>query len=408
MSSDTFRRKVEELLGLADVQINGPRPWDIRVYNDDFYHDVLCRASLGLGESYMEGWWDSSELDQFFFRVLRAELDCHVKKGAEYFCILRSVLFNLQKPSRAFHIARHHYDIGNGLYQAMLDGRLIYSCGCWENASTLDEAQEAKLNMIFRKLALEPGMKVLDIGCGWGGAAKYAAERYGVEVVGITVSREQAAYAEETCRGLPIQIRLQDYRDVQGRFDRIFSIGMFEHVGFKNYVTYMQKVRECLKDNGLFLLHTIGSNRSVYTIDPWIERYIFPNSMLPSAKQICSAIEDLFVMEDLHNIGSNYDATLMHWYRNFDAHWQTLKTSYDERFHRMWKYYLLSSAGSFRARRNQVWQIVLSPKGVPGGYMPPRWGINARSADEAGKQRLPSTTSKGRGQYPPAHPKQIA
>lgn len=389
MSRDTFRQKAEELLALADVRINGSRPWDIQIHNDDFYPEVLCRASLGLGESYMERWWDCPELDQFFFRVLRAGLESHVKKGVEYFCLLRSVLFNLQKPSRAFQIGRHHYDIGNGLYQAMLDRRMIYSCGYWENATTLDEAQEAKLDMIFSKLDLNPGMTVLDIGCGWGGAAKYAAERYGVKVVGITVSKEQADYAEKSCRGLPIRIHLQDYRNLQGKFDRIFSIGMFEHVGYKNYATYMLKVRECLADDGLFLLHTIGGNRSGYTIDPWIDRYIFPNSMLPSAKQICSAIEDYFVLEDFHNIGSNYDPTLMHWYRNVTAHWESLKNSYDERFYRMWEYYLLSCAGSFRARRNQVWQIVLSPKGVMGGYRPARWHKFASSPYEAETRTVP-------------------
>lgn len=389
MSRDTFRQKADELLALADVRINGSRPWDIQVRNDDFYPEVLCRASLGLGESYMDGWWDCPELDQFFFRVLRAGLESHVKKGAEYFCILRSVLFNLQKPSRAFQIGRHHYDIGNGPYRAMLDRRMIYSCGYWENATTLDEAQEAKLDMIFSKLDLSPGMKILDIGCGWGGAAQYAAERYGVKVVGITVSGEQAAYAKEACKSLPIRIRLQDYRDLQGKFDRIFSIGMFEHVGYKNYGIYMQKVRECLADDGLFLLHTIGGNRSGYTIDPWIERYIFPNSMLPSAKQICAAIEEYFVLEDFHNIGGNYDPTFMHWYRNFAANWESLKNSYDERFHRMWTYYLLSCAGSFRARRNQVWQIVLSPKGVMGGYRPLRWNKFASSLYEAGSRAVP-------------------
>lgn len=396
MSRDTFRHKAEELLAIADVRINGSRPWDIQVHNDGFYPEVLCRASLGLGESYMDGWWDCPELDQFFFRVLRAGLDSHVKKGAEYFCLMRSVLFNLQKPSRAFQVGRHHYDIGNGLYRAMLDRRLIYSCGCWDNAATLDEAQEAKLDMIFSKLGLSPGMKVLDIGCGWGGPAKYAAERYGVEVVGITVSKEQAAFAEEECRGLPIRIYLQDYRDLQGRFDRIFSIGMFEHVGYKNYPTYMQKIRECLTDDGLFLLHTIGGNRSGYTIDPWIERYIFPNSMLPSAKQICSAIEGYFVLEDFHNIGSNYDPTLMHWYRNFAAHWDSLKNSFDERFYRMWKYYLLSCAGSFRARRNQVWQIVLSPKGVMGGYRPSRWNQFTASPYEGGSRDVPELEAEKR------------
>jgi cyclopropane-fatty-acyl-phospholipid synthase len=255
----------------------------------------------------------------------------------------------------------------------MLDKRMIYSCGYWDTASTLDEAQEAKLDLVCRKLNLQPGMRVLDIGCGWGGTAKFAAEQYEVEVVGITVSEQQAKFGKELCRGLPLDIRLQDYRNITGTFDRVLSIGMFEHVGYKNYTTFMHKVRRLLKDKGLFLLQTIGGNKSVTKNDPWIERYIFPNSMLPSAKQICSAIEGVFVLEDWHSFGAHYDKTLMHWFRNFHEGWDTLKEYYDEQFYRMWKYYLLSCAGSFRASSNQLWQLVLSPKGVLGGYRTPRY-----------------------------------
>lgn len=254
----------------------------------------------------------------------------------------------------------------------MLDKRMIYSCGYWESASTLDDAQKAKLDLVCRKLDLRPGMRILDIGCGWGGTAQYAAERYKVDVVGITVSQKQATFGKELCHGLPIDIRLQDYRDVEGSFDRILSIGMFEHVGCKNYRTFMRKVRGLLKDNGLFLLQTIGGNKSVTKTDPWIGRYIFPNSMLPSARQICSAIEGIFVLEDWHSFGGDYDRTLMQWFRNFDEGWDRLRKCYDDRFYRMWKYYLLSCAGSFRARSNQLWQLVLSPKGVFGGYRTPR------------------------------------
>jgi cyclopropane-fatty-acyl-phospholipid synthase len=369
---DNSYHKVERLLSFPDVEIGRARPWAIQVHNERLYERILAEGSLGLGESYMDGWWDCARLDEFFHRILRVKLDTKVKPWTECFGVLKAKLFNLQKPSRSFRVGQHHYDISNDLYRRMLGERLIYSCGYWGNASTLDEAQEAKLALVCRKLDLRPGMRVLDIGCGWGGAAKFVAERYQVEVLGITVSEEQARFGKELCQGLPVEIRLQDYRSLKGAFDRILSLGMFEHVGYKNYVTFMGVVNRCLKSDGLCLLHTIGGNRSVASTDPWIERYIFPNSMLPSARQICAAIEGLFVLEDWHNFGADYDKTLMHWFRNFHENWEALKKDYDERFYRMWKYYLLSCAGSFRARRNQLWQIVLSPKGVPDGYRAPR------------------------------------
>ncbi|MCK4486941.1 MAG: cyclopropane fatty acyl phospholipid synthase [Desulfobacterales bacterium] len=385
MSRDTFRHKVEQLLALADVEIGGKRPWDIQVHNDRFYARVLAEGSLALGQSYVDGGWDCSRLDEFFCRILRTQLDTMVKPRTWYFDALKARLFNHRKPSRAYQIGQHHYDIGNNLYRLILDKRLIYSCGYWETASTLDEAQEAKLNLVCRKLDLQPGMRVLDIGCGWGGTAKFAAERYQVEVVGITVSEQQAKFGKELCRGLSVDIRLQDYRNIEETFDRILSIGMFEHVGYKNYTTFMRIARNCLKDEGLFLLHTIGGNRSVTRNDPWIERYIFPNSMLPSAKHVSSAIEGIFVLEDWHSFGPDYDKTLMQWFRNFHENWDILKEYYDERFYRMWKYYLLSCAGSFRARINQLWQLVLSPKGVLGGYRTPRDAMKQKNHKEVSR-----------------------
>jgi cyclopropane-fatty-acyl-phospholipid synthase len=364
--------RVRALLALADVQIDGDRPWDIRVHDDRLYARVLAEGSLGVGESYMDGWWDCERLDEFFTRVLAADLDRNISPWRDALPVLRAKLVNLQKPSRAFQIGRHHYDIGNDLFCRMLDRRMIYSCGYWKDADTLDRAQEAKLDLVCRKLGLEPGMRVLDIGCGWGGTAQFAAERYGVSVLGITVSGEQARYGQNLCRGLDVEIRLQDYRAVHGTFDRILSIGMFEHVGHKNYGTFMRVVRSLLADDGLFLLHTIGSTRSVTKHDPWSERYIFPNSMLPSVARIAAAAEDRFVIEDWHSFGTDYDTTLMHWHRNVEARWPELQDRYGERFHRMWRYFLLSSAGGFRARKTQLWQVVLSPRGVPGGYRAPR------------------------------------
>lgn len=362
------RHKLEALLAPADVKVGGDRPWDIQVYNDEFCARVLSEGSMGLGESYMDGWWDCAKLDDFFYRILRAGLHDKIKPWIEVFRALKGRLANLQRPSRAYQIGQHHYDMGNTLFKCMLDRRLIYSCGYWENATSLDEAQETKLDLVCQKLRLQPGMRVLDIGCGWGGTAKFIAEKYQAEVVGITVSEEQTRFGKELCRGYAVDIRLQDYRSLRGKFDRVLSIGMFEHVGHKNYVSFMHKVKTCLKDDGLFLLHTIGGNRSVFHVDPWIQRYIFPNYMLPSSRQICSAIEGLFVFEDWHNFGADYDKTLMQWFRNFDTNWNILKNQYDDRFYRMWKYYLLSCAGASRARTHQLWQIVLSPGGVPGGY----------------------------------------
>jgi cyclopropane-fatty-acyl-phospholipid synthase len=244
----------------------------------------------------------------------------------------------------------------------------VYSCGYWKDATSLDEAQEAKLDLVCSKLGLRPGMRVLDIGCGWGEALKFAAERYGVSGVGITVSQEQAEYARRLCHGLPIEIRVQDYRDVDERFDRSWSIGMFEHVGVKNYRRYFDVVRRCLTDDGLSLLHTIGGEESTNHTDPWIAKYIFPNSMIPSAAQIAQYSEGLFVIEDWHNFGADYEKTLLAWRDNFELAWPTLQARYGERFRRMWEFYLCAAAATFRARRDQLWQVVLSPHGVPGGY----------------------------------------
>lgn len=372
MSKHRLKDKVQRLFSLAQVDINGDHAWDIQVHNEDFYQRMLRQGSLGLGESYMDGWWDARELDQLFYKILSAELDKKVKLDLRLLWhVLKPRVFNLQKQSRAFLVGEQHYDRGNDLYKCMLDRRMTYSSGWWEGASDLDEAQEAKLKLVCMKIGLRAGMKVLDIGCGWGSFAKYAAQEFGAEVVGITVSQQQVELGRQLCAGLPVEIRLQDYRDLEGRFDHVVSLGMFEHVGYRNYRTYMEVVHRSLKDDGVFLLQTIGRNSSGATIDPWMAKYLFPNSMLPSVKQVAAASEGLFVMEDWQNFGTHYDRTLMAWLENFDANWHKLASRYDERFCRMWKYYLCASAGAFRARRNQLWQIVFSKSGLPGGYRSP-------------------------------------
>lgn len=367
-----FQKRVEKLFALADIAVNGTRPWDISVRNRNLFRRLLAHGSLGLGESYMDGWWDCGHIDQLVCRLFGAGIDRRVKIPAMMLAALRARLMNRQSTGRAFEIGRRHYDIGRDLYAAMLDSRMLYSCGFWKDAQTLDEAQENKLELICRKLRLEKGVRLLDIGCGWGGLARFAADRYGVEVVGITVSEDQVMHARELCAGLPVEIRLEDYRALSGSFDRIVSVGMFEHVGYRNYRTFMAVVDRCLNRDGLFLLHTIGGNTSATATDPWIERYVFPNGMLPSVVQIAAATEGYFVLEDWQNFGSDYDRTLMAWWRRFEDSWPGLAGRYGERFHRMWRFYLLSCAGAFRAKANHLWQVVFSRTGSANSYQPER------------------------------------
>lgn len=370
MSSQRYRKRLEALLDVADIRINGDRPWDVQVHNEALYSRVFAQGQLGIGESYMDGWWDCEQIPEMICRAYRARFHRRVQPARDLLFTLQARLMNLQRRRRAFQVGERHYDLGNDLFRAMLDKRMIYSCGYWRRAETLDEAQEHKLDLIARKLQFEPGMKVLDIGCGWGGALHYFAEKYGITGVGITVSRDQCETAQARCEGLPVDIRLQDYRELDERFDRIYSIGMFEHVGYKNYRTYMEVVRRCLEPDSLFLLHTIGAVRSLPKTDAWIHKYIFPNGQLPSANQIAGAAEDVLQLEDWHNFPQDYDRTLMCWYENFVSAWDELKPNYDERFYRMWTYYLLICAGGFRARGNQLWQLVFSVDGVRAGYTP--------------------------------------
>ncbi|MGE4339954.1 MAG: cyclopropane fatty acyl phospholipid synthase [Pigmentiphaga sp.] len=366
-------RAMYQLLELADIQVGGGRPQDIVIRDPQrLAQRVFAQANLGLGEAYMDGLWDANRLDTFFEHVLRTRLGDKVKPSRMLWHTLRARWLNLQSQRRAWMVGQAHYDLGNDFYQAMLDQRMTYTCGYWSGgARTLDEAQEAKLDLICRKLDLRPGMRLLDIGCGWGSLMGFAAEHYGVSCVGVTISKEQAALASERYRGLPVEFRLQDYRTLNETFDRIASVGMFEHVGRKNHRVYMETAQRCLADDGLFLLHTIGKNETHSTPDPWVDKYIFPNGDLPSIAQIGDACGGLFVTEDLHNFGADYDTTLMAWHANVEAAWPRFQERLGERFYRMWRYYLLSCAGAFRARDIQLWQWVLSKQGVTGGYQRP-------------------------------------
>ncbi len=390
MALSLTRRRFEQALAEAGVTLNGTNPWDIQVKDRRLLRRAVLAGFEGFVNAYVDGWWECDAIDQLYERLLGVNMPARLWFNLP--TLRRYVfqkLFNLQKPRGAFRNVRAHYNLGNDLFRAMLDSRLTYSCGYWEGAESLEEAQEAKLELICRKLRLEPGMRVLDIGSGWGSFVRYAAERYGCEVTGITLSSEQVHYSRGLCADLPVEIRLQDYRDMDEVFDRIVSVGMFEHVGQKNHRTFMQAVHRCLTPDGLCLLHFFATQRAwpnlTDTEAVWVTKNIFPGLVVPTLGQVGAAADGLFVIEDLHNFGQYYDPTLMAWFENFHRNWEALRQKYGGRFYRMWKHYLLSCAGAFRSRKYQVWQIVLSPKGVVGGYRPVRGRVPLASRAEAGR-----------------------
>ncbi len=357
------KRFLGNLLHAAGIVINGSAPWDIQIYDDRVYNIAKYRGPLGMGEAYMDGLWDVQHLDEFYTRVIKANVDLKVYTRDKITLLLGMLqyrFFNMQTKSRSLRVACQHYDVGNSVFETMLDSSMTYSCAYWQNAATLEQAQRNKLDLICRKLELKQGDKLLDIGCGWGGLAEYAATHYQAEVTGITISRQQFELAQQRCHKLPVSILLRDYRDIGGQYDKIVSVGMFEHVGPKNYARFFDIVHRSLRDNGLFLLHTIGKLSYSSYSDPWIQKYIFPNGKIPAAKWIVNALKNQFIVEDWHNFGMDYDRTLIAWWHNFQSGWKSLQEEYDERFYRMWKYYLLSCAAYFRARRGQLWQIILS------------------------------------------------
>jgi cyclopropane-fatty-acyl-phospholipid synthase len=365
-----LRPLVGHLLGRAGVRLDGDAAWDVRVHDDRFFAAVLAGGALGVGESYMAGHWDCERIDELVVRLLRSNVDHLVPDLPKRALLAAARLSNLQSVARAVHVAEAHYDLGNDLFEAMLGPTMVYSCGYFRTATDLDAAQTAKMDLICQKLELEPGDRLLDIGCGFGSLLLHAAERYGCQGVGITLSREQHAYAERRLRGHDARVLLLDYRSDElrrlGAFDKIASVGMFEHVGTTNYRPFMEVARRLLADDGLFLLHTVGNDHS--PTDAWINRYIFPNGTLPSTLEITAAAKGLFVLEDWHNMRADYDRTLLAWHDRFER-WAASRPDMTRRFYRMWRYYLLAMAGGFRAGdRNQLWQLVLSRRGVQGGY----------------------------------------
>lgn len=358
------------------VTIDGPMPFDIKIHNDQLYSQMIIDPSLAAGEGYMKKWWDCNQLDELFFKICRAKLESKVcNKWNVRFRSLMNILINFQTRLKSKQVAEQHYNLGNDLYKYMLGETMAYTCAYWKDAANLDQAQKAKFELVCKKISLKPGDRVLELGCGWGTLAKYMAEKYGAQVTAVNISTEQINYAKETTKNLPIEFHLCDYRDdhiynpKKILYDKVVSVGLCEHVGHKNYRHFIKVTHRNIREDGLFLLHTIGKNISTHYVDPWINKYIFPNGILPSIKLLAGAMEHLYVIEDLHNFGADYDKTLMAWHKNFTDNWeQYIKPHRNETFYRLWNYYLLSCAGGFRARAMQLWQLVLSPKGVLEGY----------------------------------------
>ncbi len=375
MGRASARSELVSLLDGIDVEVDGSRPWDPRVHDARFFQRVLSQGSLGLGESYMDGWWDCDDLDELFFRVLSSRLPDRTRPPARLlFEVARARLLNMQTRRRSRRVADFHYDLRTDLWQAVLGRSMAYTCAYWRDATSLDEAQEHKLDLVCRKLQLRPSDRVLDLGSGWGAFARFAGERVGCHIDSVNIAGNQVRFSRDFCKGLPVRVHHCDYREVEvynpeGRpYDAVLALGLGEHIGPRNYASFLRLAEGQLVDRGLLMMHHVASITSRTTADPWLERYIFPGAVPPSVAQLSQAMEPTFVMEDWHNFGADYHPTLRAWSRNFEDWAQTEPAGVERRFRRMWRYYLLSLAGAFRSRRAlQLHQIVVS-KGGSLGY----------------------------------------
>ena len=358
-----------QLLASADIHLNGSRPWDIQIKHPQTLQRLLSQGGSALGESYMDGWWECQAIDLMVERAMRAGLQEKLATPRAWWESFKGGMRPRDGVDQSRIVGRMHYAVGNQVFQAMLDPYMAHSCAYWvEGAQTLEEAQIAKLEMVCRKLQLRPGMRVLDMGCGWGSFMRYAAEHYGVTVLGLSNVPHQIELGKTLARHLPVQFELSDYAqfntDGKSKFDRIVSIGTFEQLGQAHVAAFFETAKRCLKDDGWMLLQTQGKSNRQRLLDAWNDKYIYPQGYLPRLDEVTQASEAHFVVEDVHNIGADHDRTLLHWHQRFEMAWPQLRLSHDERFYRMWRFHLLSSAASFRTRHHQMWQLVLSPKGL--------------------------------------------
>ncbi|TMW56093.1 hypothetical protein Poli38472_008741 [Pythium oligandrum] len=351
---------------------------DIIVHDEEIFLDWVNRGMLAIGESYMAKKWEAvTPLDEVLRRLLAQPTEKRrklLKSWNAKLVGLSAHIFNYQSPSRAGIVGSYHYDLGNDFFKLWLDPHMQYSCAYFKDIedTDLDGAQRLKMHMIAQKLKLEPGMRVLEIGCGWGGLACYLAKNYNVHVTGITISNEQLKEARKWAEREGVShltsFEYQDYRGMHGQFDRVLSIAMLEAVGYKNMDMYYSVIERCLKPGGVAVVHSVTSNTSrKIPIQLWILKYIFPNGFLPSLQQMMKFTERKLIVEDVHNLGPDYDKTCFVWNQRFQEQWKLgkienpMKTqSNPEVFKRMWEFYLLYCCAGFRQRTLQLTQTVYS------------------------------------------------
>jgi len=338
----------------------------IIVNNDDFFNKSMTKGELGMAESYMDGDWTTPDLEKTLTELLinQEKLEKHIF-SIKYLVLGLNNYIATFLPNNTLDSVKdnveHHYDIGNDLYSKMLGKHMQYTCAYYyKDDLTLDEAQYAKMELIAKKLNLKEGLTILDIGCGFGSLANHLATKYKVNVVGVTLSKEQIIYHEKHFKHPNVTIKYMDYRNVNvnDKFDRVYSIGMFEHVGNHNYKTYYDKCYDLLKDDGIMLIHTIG--QTVGKSSDFISTYIFPEGELPALPDLTKEYTNKWHLEDFQNFGLSYAKTLRAWNNNI-GDWSDLD-NYDTRFRRMWEYYLLGCASNFQRKSIYLWQLVYTKR----------------------------------------------
>jgi cyclopropane-fatty-acyl-phospholipid synthase len=343
----------------------------IRIHDPALGWRIPLNPSMATGEAYMNGTLTMEEgsLRDFLELVSRDYDNLGLANVASRFARLGRFFQQFNPASRSRKNVAHHYDLTGRLYELFLDSDRQYSCAYFEHPGvSLEEAQAAKKRHIAAKLLLDrPGLKVLDIGCGWGGLALHLATNNGADVTGLTLSTEQARVASERseAQGIDKKVRfnLQDYRAEQGKYDRIVSVGMFEHVGIPHYQAYFDKIYECLASDGVALVHTIGRLDGPGVTDSWIRKYIFPGGYVPALSEVMPAIEKAgLIVTDIEILRLHYAQTLSHWYKRFMANRDEIKSLTDERFCRMWEFYLLGSEMAFIHFKQAVFQFQLTKK----------------------------------------------
>lgn len=342
---------------------------DIIVNNNNFYTKLLKHGEIGLGESYVDKDWDSNNLEETLYNLIinQKKIENAIIKNSPNLIIkkLLDIPSDIFSTDNTKNDIKFHYDIGNKLYENMLGKSMLYSCAYfYKQGLSLDEAQYAKLDLIAKKLNLKEGMRVLDIGCGFGTAAIYLSKKFNVNILGISLSKEQINYFNSIYTGTQVQVIYKDYRELtrehNNSYDCIYSIGMFEHIGINNHIDYYNKCFKLLKTNGTMLIHTIVSNKRLYSHNSWITKYIFPGAELPHISDFTKKYTDNWLLQDLQCIGKSYSKTLLAWKKNIND--SSVFNNYDDKFKRTWNYYLLLCSAAFRAREITVFQLVYFKK----------------------------------------------